>query len=259
MIYVGIDDTDVEGSPGTNHLARLIVSRLGSAARGSIITRHQLFFDPRVPYTSGNGSASIQLPHGGGIPRPALLDRIRTVMREWYVEGSDPGLAAAERSAPAIDAFAARAKTEVVSQAEARAVAAETKCHLEGLGGDHGQVVLAAHEGNLRPHRARAPGQTDVDLLRDGRVDEVLGGDDPGTAGAVVGGDDDAGGRPPDAGSTIGAKLYGGGQDAADHLAPVGRALGGCAAGSGEDEGCQDQRRRPPHPSSSLAWRSRIR
>ena len=59
MIIVGIDDTDIEGTPGTNQLARLIVSRLGSIARGSVITRHQLFFDPRVPYTTGNGSASI--------------------------------------------------------------------------------------------------------------------------------------------------------------------------------------------------------
>jgi hypothetical protein len=143
VIVVGIDDTDVTGSPGTNHLARLIVSRLGSVARGFAITRHQLFFDPRVPYTSGNGSASIQLPHGDQVPRAELLDRIRTVMREWYVEGSDPGLAVADRSAPAIDAFAARAKAEVVSQDEARAVAAETGCHLEGLGGTNQGIIGA--------------------------------------------------------------------------------------------------------------------
>ena len=54
MIVVGIDDTDIEGSPGTNQLARLIVSRLGATARGFVIIRHQLFFDARVQYTSGN-------------------------------------------------------------------------------------------------------------------------------------------------------------------------------------------------------------
>jgi len=42
VIVVGIDDTDIEGSPGTNQLARLIVSRLGATARGFVITRHQL-------------------------------------------------------------------------------------------------------------------------------------------------------------------------------------------------------------------------
>ena len=143
MIIVGIDDTDIEGSPGTNQLARLIVSRLGSITRGFVITRHQLFFDPRVPYTSGNGSASIRLPHGDQVPRAELLDRIRAVMLEWFVEGSDPGLAAAERSAPAIDGFAARAKTEVVTQDEARAVAAEAGCYLEGLGGTNQGIIGA--------------------------------------------------------------------------------------------------------------------
>jgi hypothetical protein len=143
VIIVGIDDTDVEGSPGTNQLARLIVSRLGPIANGSIVTRHQLFFDPRVPYTSGNGSASIQLPHGDQGPRAELIDRIRTVMQEWYVEGSDPGLAVAERSTLAIDAFARRAKTEVVTQDEARAVAAAAGCHLEGLGGTNQGIIGA--------------------------------------------------------------------------------------------------------------------
>jgi hypothetical protein len=143
VIIAGIDDTDIAGTPGTNHLARLIVSRLGAIARGCVVTRHQLFFDPRVPYTSGNGSASIQLPHGGQVPRTELIDRIRAVMREWYVEGSDPGLAVATHSTPAIDAFAARAKTEVVTQDEARAVAAEAGCHLEGLGGTNQGVIGA--------------------------------------------------------------------------------------------------------------------
>ena len=143
MIVVGIDDTDITGSPGTNQLARLIVSRLGDLAAGSVITRHQLFFDPRVPYTSGNGSASIQLPHGGEVPRAELVERIRAVMREWYVEGSDPGLAIAERSSPLIDAFAARAKAEVVSQDEARLAAAESGCHLEGLGGTNQGIIGA--------------------------------------------------------------------------------------------------------------------
>jgi hypothetical protein len=143
VIIVGIDDTDVAGSPGTNQLARLIVSRLGPVARDGIVTRHQLFFDPRVPYTSGNGSASIQLPHGDQCSRAELLDRIRRAMQEWYLEGSDPGLAVAERSTPAIDAFAKRAKTEVVTQEEARGAAAEAGCHLEGLGGTNQGIIGA--------------------------------------------------------------------------------------------------------------------
>lgn len=143
MIYIGIDDTDVVGSPGTNQLARVIVTRLGGLADGNVICRHQLFFDPRVPYTSGNGSASIQLPLGGEVPIGELLDTIRGVMREWYVEGSDPGLAVAERASPEMIAFAERAKREVVTQADARAIADRARCHLEGLGGTNQGIIGA--------------------------------------------------------------------------------------------------------------------
>jgi hypothetical protein len=143
VIYVGIDDTDIVGSPGTNQLARRIVRRLGPAATGAIALRHQLFFDPRVPYTSQNGSASIQLPHGAAIPRDELIAAIRGEMRAFFVEGSDPGLAVTTTVTAAMTAFAARAKTDVVSQAEARAVAAVSGCHLEGLGGTHQGIIGA--------------------------------------------------------------------------------------------------------------------
>ncbi|MBP1623598.1 MAG: hypothetical protein H6Q07_1618, partial [Acidobacteria bacterium] len=42
MILIGIDDTDIVGTPGTNQLARAILKRLGKMARNSIICRHQL-------------------------------------------------------------------------------------------------------------------------------------------------------------------------------------------------------------------------
>lgn len=143
MIVLGIDDTDITGSPGTNQLARAIVSRLGPAATGAIVCRHQLFFDPRIPYTSQNGSASIQLPHGHALPRAALIDSVREVMRAWYVEGSDPGLAVAKQASAEMAAFAARAKGEVVTQTEAMAIAERSACHLEGLGGTNQGVIGA--------------------------------------------------------------------------------------------------------------------
>lgn len=143
MIYVGIDDTDIVGSPGTNQLARKIVGRLGPAARGAIICRHQLFFDPRVPFTSGNGSASIQLPHGGDSSRDEIIASVREEMRAFFVEGSDPGLAVATTASAEMMAFAARARTEVVNQREARTVASRSGCYLEGLGGTHQGIIGA--------------------------------------------------------------------------------------------------------------------
>jgi len=143
VIYLGIDDTDVIDSPGTNQLARAIVRRLGPLGERAIVCRHQLFFDPRVPYTSQNGSASIQLPRGADIPRQDLIAIVRDVMREWYVEGSDPGLAVAEHAGAEMAAFAARAKSDVVSQAEARDVAERSGCYLEGLGGTNQGIIGA--------------------------------------------------------------------------------------------------------------------
>lgn len=143
MILVGIDDTDIVGTPGTNQLARAILARLGPLAQDAIICRHQLFFDPRVPYTSKNGSASIQLPVLREGDRAELLVSIRAAMRSWFVEGSDPGLAVATTITPDMDGFAQRAKTELVTQDEARSVAAAGGCHLESLGGT-GQGIIGA-------------------------------------------------------------------------------------------------------------------
>ncbi len=61
MIYVGLDDTDTLDSPGTNQLAKSIVAELADRFECLFILRHQLFDDPRVPYTSQNGSASVWL------------------------------------------------------------------------------------------------------------------------------------------------------------------------------------------------------
>ena len=143
MIYIGIDDTDIVGSPGTNQLARKIVRRLGRVAREAIVCRHQLFFDPRVPFTSGNGSASIQLPHGKDLPFDELLASVRDEMRAFFVEGSDPGLAVGTQASNEMIAFASRAKNAVVTQAEARTVAACSGCHLEGLGGTNQGIIGA--------------------------------------------------------------------------------------------------------------------
>jgi hypothetical protein len=143
VIFVGIDDTDIVGSPGTNQLARLILKRIGERARDSIICRHQLFFDPRVPYTSKNGSASIQLPNVAPADIPSLTDEIREIMRGWFIEGSDPGLCVATGASEEMKAFSLRCKSEVITKEEARTVAARGGCHLEGLGGTEQGIIGA--------------------------------------------------------------------------------------------------------------------
>lgn len=143
MIIVGIDDTDIVGSPGTNQLARAILKKIGSSARDAVICRHQLFFDPRVPYTSKNGSASIQLPYADERNIHELGKMIRDVMSDWFVEGSDPGLCIATTVNAEMQQFGLRCKSRLMTQEEACEIAAQSGCCLQGLGGTEQGVIGA--------------------------------------------------------------------------------------------------------------------
>lgn len=147
MIYVGIDDTDILGSRGTNQLARAIVYDLAGDWKCHGIVRHQLLDDPRIPYTSKNGSASIVLERRDGVDdtsealRATLIAALRHTMQGWYIEGSDPGLCVTHHVPDSVTEFGRRCKQEVVTQADARELAARHGIHLEGLGGTEGGVI----------------------------------------------------------------------------------------------------------------------
>lgn len=143
MTYVGIDDTDVEGSRGTNQLARSLVAALASQFRCLRIVRHQLLDDPRVPCTTKNGSASIALEPIGAVDLVELAQRCREHMLADFVEGSDPGLCVAERIPDDVVRFGLRCQSELVSQEEAHEVARRHGLLLEGLGGTCGGVIGA--------------------------------------------------------------------------------------------------------------------
>ena len=98
MIYVGIDDTDMPDTPGTNQLARALAAIIEPEYRCRLILRHQLLFDPRVPCTSKNGSASLVLePLSAPADLAALAERLRDEMLRRFVAGSDPGLCVTAR------------------------------------------------------------------------------------------------------------------------------------------------------------------
>ncbi len=143
MIYVGIDDTDIVGSPGTNQLARAIARETQRQWRCLRIVRHQLFVDPRIPYTSQNGSASLLLQPRGELDIEGLIDDCRRVMRDWFVEGSDPGLCIAFEVPAAIEDFGRQCGVEVMTQAAAQELAAAHSIHLEGLGGTCDGIIGA--------------------------------------------------------------------------------------------------------------------
>jgi len=145
MIYVGIDDTDMPDTPGTNQLARALIAQVADRFRCGRVLRHQLLDDPRVPYTSKNGSASIVLEPQPAVRTslPDLIVALRTRMLEWYVPGSDPGLCVTPVVPDAISAFGQRCQRELVSRGEAERLAEQHGVYLEGLGGTRGGMIGA--------------------------------------------------------------------------------------------------------------------
>ncbi|HVT30023.1 MAG TPA: hypothetical protein VHE81_18540 [Lacipirellulaceae bacterium] len=157
MIYVGIDDTDTLDDPGTNQLARHLVRELAGQFRGQMILRHQLLEDPRVPCTKKNGCASILLePVGWARPNTpsqfgssdrwamsTLQERLRELIVPWCPVGSDPGLCVVDHVPSSVVDWGLRCQRELVSQDEARQLAAKHKIHLQGLGGTEDGVIGA--------------------------------------------------------------------------------------------------------------------
>ena len=156
MIFVGLDDTDTLDDPGTNQLARHLVRELAGEFSGRIILRHQLLEDPRVPCTKKNGCASILFESRSERPRDAssftpglaaqttlLIEQLRDLIIPWCPAGSDPGFCVATAIPQVVVDWGLRTKQELVTQHEAREIAAANAIHLEGLGGTEDGVVGA--------------------------------------------------------------------------------------------------------------------
>jgi len=144
MIYIGIDDTDTLDTPGTNQLARHLVRELTGLVRGRVVTRHQLLEDPRIPCTRKNGCAAIECESASDLTIDALAARIRPVMLAWCPPGSDPGLCIATSPiSEAVVEFGRQCQRRLLSQVEARELAADQGIYLAGLGGTQDGVIGA--------------------------------------------------------------------------------------------------------------------
>lgn len=145
-VYVCFDDTDCLGADrGTGKLVRWFTERLPEGCTTWGVVRQQLLVHPDVPYTSHNssGCAVLDVPDASFLPVLAELGAAH--IAEHWIDGSDPGLCVAPETAmlePVI-AFGQRAAIEVVTQAEAHAVAAAAGIHLSGHGGTEDGVIGA--------------------------------------------------------------------------------------------------------------------
>lgn len=142
MYLIGMDDTDNLESRGTGHMARQVAATLSADHSILGVIRHQLLVDPRVPYTKRNSSAAIVID-AEELDQEGLADRVRALMLADYHSGSDPGLCIAHRVPAAITEFGRRAQRELVTQEDARTLAANHGMILYGLGGNEGGVIGA--------------------------------------------------------------------------------------------------------------------
>lgn len=202
MIFVGIDDTDTLEDPGTNQLARHLAWQLAATVRVRLITRHQLLQDPRVPCTRKNGCAALACESLSGGDATDLAGWIEPLMRSWCPSGSDPGLAIVADPVPEdVVAHGLACQTRIVTQAEARGIAARHGIHLVGLGGTEDGVIgaLAAiglmqtgndgrvvYLGDGGADRCEVSGVVEVEAILARGVGEVRGRNgQPVTAGRV--------------------------------------------------------------------------
>ena len=143
IVFIGMDDTDNRESRGTGHLARAVAAQLSATYEFLGVVRHQLFFDPRVPYTKNNSSAAILLDVDRDTDLEDIFQQVKAFMLADFQPGSDPGLCVAAAVPEAVIRFGRRTKGDLVTQEEARQLAAQAGILLEGLGGTEGGVIGA--------------------------------------------------------------------------------------------------------------------
>lgn len=169
MIYIGIDDTDNKTSRGTGHLARLTADDLGTDYEVKGVSRHQLLFDPRIPYTAKNSSAAIHL-NLLDVDIDVLFERVKKVMLDNFEVGSDPGLVVSKAVSSDYIKFGNRAKKDILKFGEAyQLVERDNSTRLESLGGTQDGVIGALAAVGL------AAGGNDGRYIRVGSVRDLEG------------------------------------------------------------------------------------
>lgn len=140
--FIGVDDTDNYESRGTGFRAREIGRLLqeNGIAELTGVTRHQLLFDRRIPYTSHNSAACIEVESSN---EQGIIDLAASYLQRESADGSDAGLcvAAEKNISKEIVEWGIRAKREIVTQEEARSIALAASVFLEGYTGTKGGII----------------------------------------------------------------------------------------------------------------------
>ena len=155
QLLISIDDTDNLESPGSGTLAEHLAAALTQAglARCGAISRHQLFVDDAIPYTSGNSAMCFPVEKLAG-DNDAIISFSQHFLQSQAAIGSDPGLCVVSDDArlkrqPLI-AFGHSAKQSILTKEEAYRLAVEMDIHLSEHGGSGGGVIGALAAIGLR-------------------------------------------------------------------------------------------------------------
>ncbi|MGC9374314.1 MAG: hypothetical protein ACP5DQ_04650 [Bacteroidales bacterium] len=134
--YIGLDDTDNKNSRGTGFKSRQLGKLIVKQEVGEVlsISRHQLFVNDQIAYTSQNSSACLLVKSDYD---KVLKEFCIQYIREVAEPGSDAGLCIAreEDIDEKIEAWGSRAKKEVLQKKDADQLAKETGVFLNGYTG----------------------------------------------------------------------------------------------------------------------------
>ncbi|MFT5789291.1 MAG: hypothetical protein ACI8SJ_001407 [Shewanella sp.] len=168
-----IDDTDDIGTKGTGEIAEEIANLLAQAhlkteitSDRCLVTRHQLFVHPDIPYTSHNSAMCFQFE------THLCFETIKQICVAHLLvesaEAADPGLAILDMASMydinALIAFGRSAKEAVKTKQQAYELAAELGIDLTEHGGT-GQGVIGALAGlglRLSGQDGRVKGQLEL-------------------------------------------------------------------------------------------------
>lgn len=171
-IFVAIDDTDNLESKGTGFRARELAAILQQNNCGQIIgvTRHQLFFNERIPYTSHNSSACIAL-ESSPENEQRIIELSADYLRANAAEGSDAGLCICgeDKINDELIEYSIKAKHEVLTMDMAFELAKKHKIFLEGYTGTRQGII-----GSLAAVGLHAAGNDGRFLLAKG-MREIFG------------------------------------------------------------------------------------
>lgn len=149
--FVGIDDTDNLESRGTGFVGRTMAELIVANGLGTTgaISRHQLLFDPRVPYTSHNSSLCIEVETS---QTDELLNFMIAYLLKACAPGSDCGLCMvnADNMPASIIDWGLTAKRDLVKQIDGLNLAKRENITLIGLTGNHDGVIGSMAACGLR-------------------------------------------------------------------------------------------------------------